>query len=129
LARPTPAPPARRDHAEPVDVLVPLQKPVNPFHTTEFTAAELVELLARYGFAEPAVHGCTPGGGSSNSTTNTAARSWRPRWRRHPLPGATRLVADVASVGADDFPIVAAAERDVEASLDLVVFVFARVRD
>ena len=85
-------------------------EPVNPFHTREFTARELTELLAAHGFAPTWLGGLHAGtrlralddahGGSF--VTAQLARE-RDRWRR-------QLSRDVARVGAVDFEVVSAAD-------------------
>jgi SAM-dependent methyltransferase len=98
-----------------------LDAPVNPFHTKEFTAAELTALLVANGFEIAAVHGlhagrrlgaldAAHGGSFADAQVGAAPETW-----------SARLRADVESVTADDFPIVDARQRDVDASLDLVV--------
>lgn len=98
-----------------------LDKPVNPFHTKEFTAAELVELLTRYGFAIDTVYGLQAGdrlrqfdaahGGSFvDAQLATAPEGWPEALRR-----------DVATVGVGDFAVLAADAHDVDESLDLLV--------
>jgi SAM-dependent methyltransferase len=96
-------------------------EPVNPFHTKEFTAAELAALLTRGRFTVEQVFGLHAGprlaaldaahGGSFVDAQLAAAPE---RW-------SARLRDDVAAVTADDFEIVSADERDVDASLDLVL--------
>jgi 2-polyprenyl-3-methyl-5-hydroxy-6-metoxy-1,4-benzoquinol methylase len=98
-----------------------LDAPVNPFHTKEFTAAELTALLTANRFASASVYGlhaaprlsaldAAHGGSFVDAQLGTAPESW-----------SSQLLADVASVTADDFPIVDAQHRDVDDSLDLVV--------
>lgn len=94
--------------------------PVNPFHTKEFTAAELSELLSRCGFAIDAVLGLhaasrlrrldTEHGGFVHAQLASAPPLW-----------SEQLRADVASVAARDFVILAADVHSVDESLDLVV--------
>ncbi|HZC69791.1 MAG TPA: class I SAM-dependent methyltransferase [Jatrophihabitans sp.] len=97
-------------------------EPLNPFHTKEFTAAELAALLTRHGFGDVAIYGLHAGpplvdldrvhGGSFvDAQLATSPEQW-----------GARLANDVASVTVDDFAIVAADDRDVDASLDVVVF-------
>lgn len=91
--------------------------PLNPFHTKEFTGAELTGLLAANGFAVDAVLGLHAGARLSGLDTRygsfvaaqlaTAPDDW-----------PAELLADVTSVTTADFTIH---ERDVDASLDLVV--------
>jgi SAM-dependent methyltransferase len=95
--------------------------PVNPFHTKEFTAAELADLIVRGGFTVDAVLGLHAGprlraldrahGGSFvDAQLGTPPDEWD-----------AALRADVASVEIDDFPIVGAAARPVDEALDLLV--------
>jgi hypothetical protein len=78
-------------------------------------------LLTRCGFAIAGVYGLHGGprlaalddahGGSFAAAQLAAApESWD-----------AALAADIASVSADDFAVLSAAERDVDASLDLVM--------
>jgi len=93
--------------------------PLNPFHTKEFTAAELAGLLTEAGFDVVRMAGLRHarrlteveaelGGSIINAQVElaVAGREWPPT-----------LAAAVAAVTADDFVI---AETDVDASLDLV---------
>lgn len=99
-----------------------LDAPVNPFHTWEFTAAELTGLLRECGFAIEAVLGLhasarlrdldTAHGGSFVDAQLSGG---------DPSQWDERLHADVASVTAEDFPVIAASDRDVDSALDLVV--------
>ena len=91
--------------------------PVNPFHTKEFTAAELAELLARNGFGVESVLGLHAAnrlreldekyGSFVDAQLAEAPDEWSPA-----------LAADVAGVGTGDFAV---SGRDVDASLDLIV--------
>jgi SAM-dependent methyltransferase len=95
--------------------------PLNPFHTHEFTATELVALLAAGGFGGIEVFGLHAGarltgldgyhGGSFVDAQLAAA----------PGDWSDALRHDVASVTTSDFEIVAAGARDVDLALDLVV--------
>jgi SAM-dependent methyltransferase len=98
-----------------------LDEPVNPFHTKEFTAAELVELLSRCGFDIESVLGLhaserlraldtAHGGSFVDAQLASAPEEW-----------SDRLRADVASVGTGDFAVLAADVHEVDESLDLVV--------
>jgi SAM-dependent methyltransferase len=97
-----------------------LDTPVNPFHTREFAAAELTDLLNRHGFATETVLGVhaaprlraldTEYGGFVDAQLRVPPERW-----------SKRLRADVAAVGAEDFVILSAAAHDVDESLDLVV--------
>ncbi|HEX3337217.1 MAG TPA: methyltransferase domain-containing protein [Jatrophihabitans sp.] len=96
-------------------------EPVNPFHTREFTAAELVALLEKCGFETRAVHGLHAGprlaaldaaydGSFVDAQLATPPDGWTPGLR-----------ADVASITATDFDVLPASDRDVDAALDLVI--------
>jgi SAM-dependent methyltransferase len=98
-----------------------LDAPVNPFHTREFTAAELIELLAAGGFEISTVYGLHAGdrlaaldrahGGSFvDAQLAVAPGEW-----------AAQLRIDVESVTAADFDVLTDAQRDVDESLDLVI--------
>jgi 2-polyprenyl-3-methyl-5-hydroxy-6-metoxy-1,4-benzoquinol methylase len=98
-----------------------LEAPVNPFHTKEFTAAELRELLTASGLdiaqvcglhAGPRLVGLDERYGGSFVDAQLAAS---------PDEWGGALRADVAGVRLDDFVVTPAADRDVDASLDLVV--------
>jgi 2-polyprenyl-3-methyl-5-hydroxy-6-metoxy-1,4-benzoquinol methylase len=94
-----------------------LDAPVNPFHTKEFTAAELTGLIGARGFAVDAVLGLHAGprlaeldaryGSFVDAQLEVAPERW-----------SAELLDDVTSIGTADFPIH---EREVDASLDLLV--------
>jgi SAM-dependent methyltransferase len=98
-----------------------LDAPVNPFHTKEFDARELVALLERDGFVVDNVLGLHAGrrltaldarhGGSFVDAQLAAAPD---AWSRE-------LLQDVVSVVTTDFVITPAHTRAVDESLDLVV--------
>lgn len=96
--------------------------PINPFHTRELNADELTELLVDAGFSDVSVSGVFHGarlqemdarhGGSiidAQIARAVADAPWPPR-----------LAADVAAVTTDDFDLVAATDRNIDESLDLV---------
>jgi SAM-dependent methyltransferase len=94
--------------------------PLNPFHTKEFTAAELRALIERGGFhvsdelglhAGPQLvqHDDTHGGFVAAQIAAT------------PDAWSARLRADVAGVTTADFVIAAADERDIDDCLDLIL--------
>lgn len=98
-----------------------LDAPVNPFHTKEFSAAELTALITGHGFAVAALHGLHAGerlarldrahaGSFATAQLATPPGAWSPRLR-----------ADVASVTARDFPVEPAHRRALDAALDLVL--------
>ena len=96
------------------------ETPVNLFHTKEFTAAELAALLTANGFVVGAIYGVHAGdrlatlderhGGLVDAQLAVAPDAW-----------TEKLRTDVASVTADDFIVAPAGQRDVDASLDLVL--------
>jgi len=94
-----------------------LDTPVNPFHTKEFTAAELTELVAAHGFAVDAVLGLHAASRLADldarygSFVGAQLETPPERW-------PDELLRDVTSVTTSDFSIH---ERDIEASLDLLV--------
>jgi SAM-dependent methyltransferase len=96
--------------------------PINPFHTRELNAGELTELLVDAGFSQVSVSGVFHGarlqkmdarhGGSiidAQIARAVADAPWPPE-----------LAADVAAVTTDDFDLVAAGDRDIDDSLDLI---------
>jgi SAM-dependent methyltransferase len=96
--------------------------PVNPFHTRELNASELRQLLADGRFSVRSMLGVFHGprlaaldakyGGSiidAQIARALADAAWEPE-----------LLADVASVTVDDFDVVAAEDRDIDDSLDLI---------
>lgn len=94
--------------------------PLNPFHTKEFTAAELAQLLRRNGFEVTSVLGLHAGprivecderyGGFVDAQIATPPEEW-----------SAELREDVVAVLTSDFVMAEAAERPVDESLDLVV--------
>ncbi|WP_405491273.1 class I SAM-dependent methyltransferase [Nocardia sp. NBC_00511] len=96
--------------------------PLNPFHTRELNAAEMTELLVDAGFQVELMAGIFHGpelvaldrkwGGSIIDAQIERALAGEP-W-------PADLAADVAAVRLEDFELVAAADRDIDASLDLV---------
>lgn len=97
-------------------------KPLNPFHTKEFTADELTRLVTSVGFEVQETRGLHAGprlvelderyGSFPDAQLATDPAQW-PR----------QLLRDVVSIEAADFPIVPAAERDIDVALDLVLLV------
>ncbi|MFI1913390.1 class I SAM-dependent methyltransferase [Nocardia sp. NPDC020380] len=96
--------------------------PLNPFHTRELNAAEMTELLVEAGFRVELMAGIFHGpalvaldekwGGSLIDAQIERALAGEP-W-------PADLTADVAAVRIEDFELLADAERDIDASLDLV---------
>ena len=103
-----------------------LDAPVNPFHTHEFTAAELVDLLVASGFEIDSVAGLhatsrltglddTHGGSFVDAQLAADPAGWSDALRR-----------DVESVSTADFAVLDTTECDADASLDLVVLAHVR---
>jgi len=96
--------------------------PINPFHTRELNAAELSELLTSAGFRIEGVYGVFHGprlaeldarhGGSIIDAQIDRALA--------DAPWPADLLADVASIGTDDFDLLGSSDRDIDESLDLV---------
>jgi SAM-dependent methyltransferase len=96
--------------------------PINPFHTRELNAAELTGLLTAAGFSIEAMLGVFHGarlvefdarhGGSLIDAQIARALA--------DAPWPADLLDDVASVTTDDFDLTAAADRNIDDSLDLV---------
>jgi SAM-dependent methyltransferase len=99
--------------------------PINPFHTRELNADELTELLVDSGFAQVSVSGLFHGarlremdlrhGGSIIDAQIALAVAGD-----QGAPWPPGLAADVAAVTVDDFDLIAADDRDIDGSLDLV---------
>jgi len=98
-----------------------LDAPVNPFHTKEFTAAELAHLLTRCGFESPDVFGLHRGGRLARLDAEYGGSFVGAQLAAPPDEWSPRLRDDVSAVTATDFAVVAAGERDVDACLDLVL--------
>ena len=97
-----------------------LDEPANPYHTREFSSAELRTLVPDNGFmllevagvhARPRVQDLDrKHDGLGNAQLAAPPENW-----------STALRADVASIRAADFTVMVAADRDVDACLDLVL--------
>jgi len=97
------------------------ETPVNPFHTKEFTAAELAGLLAKNGFDVRQTLGLHAGQRLAALDERYGGSFVEAQLAQPPNEWSEQLHADVESVMADDFVIEPAADRDVDASLDLVL--------
>jgi SAM-dependent methyltransferase len=96
--------------------------PINPFHTRELNAGELGELLENAGFTLEAMLGVFHGealaeldakhGGSIIDAQVARALA--------DAPWPEELLADIATVTADDFDLTDADARNIDDSLDLV---------
>lgn len=96
--------------------------PINPFHTRELNAAELTELLETAGFRLEAMQGVFHGRALSALDAKHGGSIIDAQVARAiaDAPWPVELLADVASVTADDFDVTDAADRDIDESLDLV---------
>jgi len=96
--------------------------PINPFHTRELNAGELTELLETAGFALDAMQGVFHGRGLVELDAKHGGSIIEAQVARAlaDAPWPEELLADVASVSADDFDVTDAADRDIDESLDLV---------
>lgn len=96
-------------------------EPVNPFHTHEFTAAELVDLLEQCGFQINAVHGLHSAARLAQLDACHAGSFVNAQLSSAPELWTEQLRSDVASVGIEDFAVLASQVHDVDESLDLLV--------
>jgi SAM-dependent methyltransferase len=95
--------------------------PSNPFHTVEFTAAELVALVERRGFRIDRVCGVHPGSRLTGLDAEYGGSFVDAQLLTPPDRWSAGLRADVASIRSDDFAVLRGDERNVDASLDLVI--------
>jgi SAM-dependent methyltransferase len=100
------------------------ETPVNPFHTREFTAAELTQLLTRNSFAVVEVLGLHAGE-RLHDLDATYGSFVDAQLRQPPDAWPAELRRDVAGVELVDFPVRAAEVADVDVALDLVVLAVA----
>ncbi|WP_304045414.1 bifunctional 2-polyprenyl-6-hydroxyphenol methylase/3-demethylubiquinol 3-O-methyltransferase UbiG [Jatrophihabitans endophyticus] len=98
-----------------------LDAPVNPFHTHEFTADELVALLRGAGFAVERVAGLHAGPRLTALDATHGGSFVDAQLAAPPAAWDRSLRTDVESVTTSDFEAADAATRDVDRSLDLVV--------
>ena len=96
--------------------------PVNPFHTRELNAAELRELLADGGFAVEGMYGVFHGPALAEMDARHGGSIIDAQIARAlaDAPWPADLLTDVAAVRCADFEIVAAEDRDIDDSLDLL---------
>ena len=96
--------------------------PINPFHTRELNADELTELLETAGFTLEAMQGVFHGRGLLGLDQKHGGSIIDAQVARAlaDAPWPDELLADVASVTADDFDLADAGDRDIDDSLDLV---------
>jgi SAM-dependent methyltransferase len=98
-----------------------LEVPVNPFHTKEFTGAELAELLTANGFDVGDVLGLHAGERLAALDERYAGSFVDAQLAGPPEEWPEHLRANVAAVTTDDFVIAPTNEYDADSSLDLVV--------
>jgi len=96
--------------------------PINPYHTRELNARELIELLVGGGFRVIAMNGVFHGPRLAALDTKHGGSIIRAQIERAlaDAPWPPELLKDVASVTIDDFEVVPADQRDIDDSLDLV---------
>ena len=100
--------------------------PINPFHTRELNAAELIELLVDGGFAMDGVYGVFHGPRLQDMDARHGGSIIDAQIGRAiaDAPWSGELLTDVASVTATDFEVVEAGDpqdsRRIDDSLDLV---------
>jgi SAM-dependent methyltransferase len=96
-------------------------KPINPFHTHEFTAAELSRLVGHSGLAVTSLHGLSNGKRLAALDTKYAGLGVGTfiDAQLASIPGqwSHELTEEVASVSADDFAVTSAADD----CLDLIL--------
>ncbi len=98
-----------------------LETPLNPFHTREFTSDDLVDLLYRGGMRSTWVGGLHAGPRLRALDERHGGSFVDAQLAASPHAWSAALRADVESVTTADFETVAADEREVDTSLDLVV--------
>ncbi len=97
-----------------------LNEPVNPFHTKEFTSAELSALLDDCGLQVHFAGGLHAGTRLAELDAAHGGSLVAAQLANAPGSWSEQLRAAVASVVTDDFVVLDGAERDVDESLDLV---------
>jgi SAM-dependent methyltransferase len=98
-----------------------LETPVNPFHTKEFTAAELADLLTRNGFAVRQALGLHAGARLAGLDERYRGSFVDAQLAGRPEDWSEQLRADVEAVASDDFAVEPETTQDIDASLDLVL--------
>ena len=97
------------------------ETPVNPFHTKEFTAVELADLLTESGFDVRQALGLHAGNRLVALDERYGGSFVDAQLAQPPNEWSEQLRADIEAITADDFVIEPAADNDVDAALDLVV--------
>ncbi|PQM50448.1 class I SAM-dependent methyltransferase [Mycolicibacter virginiensis] len=102
--------------------------PINPFHTRELNAAELTELLVEGGFVMDGMFGVFHGPALAEMDARHGGSIIDAQIARAvaDAPWPADLLADVAGVTCADFDILAAADRAIDDSLDLVAIAVRR---
>ncbi len=95
--------------------------PINPFHTVEFTAAELAGLLVACDFKISGIAGLHAGARLAELDARHGGSFARAQIDVPPQRWSDDLAGAVTSVGKDDFVVLSEAERDVDLALDLIV--------
>jgi SAM-dependent methyltransferase len=98
-----------------------LDAPLNPFHTKEFTATELVELTTRCGFETERVFGLQAGGRLRQLDQKYGGSFVEAQLAAPPDEWDDELRLDVVSIGSSDFDVIAADVHEVDQSLDLLI--------
>ena len=96
-------------------------EPVNPFHTKEFTADELCELLTGCGFDIATVTGVIAGRRLRDLDAYHGGAFVDAQLAEPPDRWSARLRDDVASISSADFAVLASDVHEVDEVLDLVV--------
>jgi SAM-dependent methyltransferase len=95
--------------------------PVNPFHTKEFTAAELGGLLHVCGFDIEASYGLHAGARLLDLDARYGGSFVNAQLAAPPEQWSESLRADVASVSCADFAAQRDVDRDIDEALDLIL--------
>lgn len=98
-----------------------LEEPLNPFHTKEFTAAELVELVTRCGLGIEATYGLHAADRLRTLDVAHAGSFVDAQLAVPPDEWDEALRREVRSIRTGDFAVLAADVHDVDESLDLLV--------
>ncbi|WP_375479490.1 class I SAM-dependent methyltransferase [uncultured Jatrophihabitans sp.] len=97
------------------------ETPLNPFHTVEFSAAELLDLLARCGLEASFVGGLHAGPRIAELDAAHGGSLVDAQLAAPPDEWPAALAAAVAAVRSEDFAVLDAAAHDVDLALDLVM--------
>jgi SAM-dependent methyltransferase len=103
-----------------------LDVPTNPFHTHEFTAAELVALINANGFAVTSVLGLHAGPRLRGLDAAYGGSFAAAQLDLPPQGWPVELARDVASIRAEDFAVLGRQSADIDTALDLIVLATPR---